>query len=220
MSGDEARDAILGAVDAATDAVRDGDPDAAHATLARDYRSVGALDGAARLDRFEGRLVDYGVDVVRLRAADVADALGARLDRRRAAHVVVPRGTPDAWRPAFAGRTTVRDDAPHDALEAADATVSGCAVAVAETGTIALDGGPGMGRRAASLLPDVHLCVVRASQVVELLPEAQARLQEAAAAGAPITWISGPSATSDIELERVAGVHGPRTLVVLLVEDA
>ncbi|MDR9391931.1 MAG: LUD domain-containing protein, partial [Trueperaceae bacterium] len=158
--------------------------------------------------------------VVRVRAADVAEVLASTLTRRRADAVVVPRGTPDAWGAAFEGRTTIRDDAPYADLDAADATVSGCAVAVAETGTIALDGGPGMGRRAASLVPDVHLCIVRAAQVVELLPEAQARLHDAAAAGAPITWISGPSATSDVELERVAGVHGPRTLVVLLVGDA
>lgn len=217
---DDARAAILGAVDAATAPVRDDDPDAAHAALARTYRAAGTLDAAARLDRFEARLVDYGVDVVRVRAADVAEVLAATLTRRRADAVVVPRGTPDAWGAALEGRTTIRDDAPPTDLDAADATLSGCAVAVAETGTIALDGGPGMGRRAASLVPDVHVCVVRAGQVVELLPEAQARLHDAAAAGAPITWISGPSATSDVELERVAGVHGPRTLVVLLVGDA
>lgn len=217
---DDARRIVLDRIARATADVRDDDPPAAHAALDRDYRHRDDLNEPGRLDLLEARLVDYGVDVVRTRASDLTDVLTAELTRRRARRVVVPKGSPDAWLAAVEGGVRLRDDADPTLLDDADATLSGCAVAVADTGSIVLDGGPGQGRRAATLVPDVHLCVVPASRVVGLVPEAVARLHDAVAAGAPLTWISGPSATSDIEMIRVAGVHGPRTLVVFLVRDA
>ena len=102
-------------------------------------------------------------------------------------------------------------------LDELDGALTGCAVAIAETGTFVLDGGAGQGRRALTLVPDLHVCVVREDQVVGLVPEAVGELEDAVRAGRPLTFVSGPSATSDIELDRVEGVHGPRVLHVVLV---
>ncbi|MEU4365094.1 LUD domain-containing protein [Promicromonospora sp. NPDC023987] len=138
-------------------------------------------------------------------------------DGRRS--VVVPTGLDPAWLGGL-GQVEVRTDS-HDAplsaaeLDEVDTVVTASRVAVAETGTIVLDGGSDQGRRAISLVPDVHVCVVRAAQVVQTVPEAVRLLGTDPAR--PLTWISGPSATSDIELDRVEGVHGPRTLHVVLV---
>jgi L-lactate dehydrogenase complex protein LldG len=112
-------------------------------------------------------------------------------------------------------------DLSYEQLDASDGVLTSCALGIAQTGTIVLDGGPGQGRRASTLVPDYHLCVIREDQVVGTVPEAVAALREVAAApGRPVTWVSGPSATSDIELNRVEGVHGPRALEVLVVGDA
>jgi L-lactate dehydrogenase complex protein LldG len=126
----------------------------------------------------------------------------------------VPAGLPAAWRPK--DLELVEDAAltPHE-LDALDGVVTGCTLAIAETGTIVLTSAPEEGRRALTLVPDLHVCVVQETQVVELVPEAFATL--AAGARRPITLVSGPSATSDIELSRVEGVHGPRDLVILVV---
>ncbi len=168
-------------------------------------------DRSTRLDQLVDRLEDYRATVLRVDADGIADAVARGLDGAEA--VVVPPGLPDAWLPV--GPRIIRDDGlDADALDQLDAVVTGATVAVAATGTIVLDGAPDQGRRAITLVPDLHVCVVLADQVVATVPEALATLD----ATRPQTWISGPSATSDIELDRVEGVHGPRTLVVVLVE--
>jgi L-lactate dehydrogenase complex protein LldG len=178
------------------------------------------------LDLLQSRIADYQATVLRCRARDLPDSLSQRLFSRGVQRLVVPSGLPDPWIPKglSSGVSVLTDGDPilisTADLACADAVVTGCALAVAETGTIALDGGVGQGRRAISLLPDFHLCVVKRSQIVGSVPEgiARLRLSQGPKPG-PITLISGPSATSDIELIRVEGVHGPRILDVILVED-
>jgi len=179
------------------------------------YRTSGDPDRARLLDLLEERLTDYRATVRRTAAHGLAAAVGTALTQHGARRVVVPSGLDLPALPP--GVEAVPDDGltPED-LDALDGVVTGAAVAIAETGTIVLNGSPDQGRRAITLVPDYHLCIVRAEQVVELVPEAVVRL--APSAGQPLTWISGPSATSDIELSRVEGVHGPRTLEVILVE--
>jgi L-lactate dehydrogenase complex protein LldG len=172
--------------------------------------------GADILELFVERVSDYRAIVHRTRASELADTIATVLASRRAARIVVPAGLPHEWLARSDAEATA-DDPPlsYADLDGLDGVVTGCATAIAETGTIVLDAGADQGRRAISLLPDLHVCVVMARQVAGTVPEALARLDPAR----PQTWISGPSATSDIELQRVEGVHGPRTLDVVLVED-
>lgn len=173
-------------------------------------------DPDAVLDLLHENLADYRAHVHRTDEAGLP-ALIARLLRERGARsVVVPPGLPAEWTAAATAESVPDDGLTPAALDAVDAVVTGCALAVGETGTIVLDGGPGQGRRALTLVPDLHVCVVREEQVVASVPEALPRLDPRR----PLTWISGPSATSDIELDRVEGVHGPRTLEVVLVRGA
>jgi L-lactate dehydrogenase complex protein LldG len=162
-------------------------------------------------------LADYRAIVHRCTAADLPATLAGMLAARGAKTVLVPSGLEQAWL-ADADAEQIPDRAnstPHE-LDRIDSVVTACAVAVAETGTIVLDGGPDQGRRRITLVPDHHICVVRVpDQVVSSVPQALELLDPAR----PLTWISGPSATSDIELDRVEGVHGPRTLEVVLVDS-
>ena len=174
------------------------------------------------LDRFVETVEDYKALVVRVPAAEVPTQVATLLGGAGVSSAVLPGGIDPTWRTAVteAGIAVREDDPPLDrmVLNEIDAVVTAAAVGVAETGTIILDHAPDQGRRALTLVPDTHLVVVRAEQVVSDVPEAVGRLGASVAAGSPLTWISGPSATSDIELSRVEGVHGPRKLLVILAE--
>jgi len=163
-------------------------------------------DRAVMLDLFAERVADYRATVTRCTAADLTATVATALDGATA--VVVASGL-DLEVPG----TVLDHGLSHFDLDAVGAVVTGAAVGIAETGTVVLDHGPDQGRRALTLLPDLHVCIVREDQVVPDVPDALARLDPAR----PQTWISGPSATSDIELSRVEGVHGPRRLHVVLV---
>ena len=222
-----ARDEVLGRIRTALGggpgggAHPPGDPSAAG------YRTRGELDPAALLGLLAGRLTDYRSQVRRTEPAGLLDTVRAALAERGARRVVLPPGLdlpgldqPGSGQPGpvqagtLDGVELITDSGlSAQDLDQMDAVITRAAVAIAETGTIVLDAGPGQGRRALSLIPDYHLCLIDAAQVVALVPEAVARLRP----DRPLTWISGPSATSDIELDRVEGVHGPRTLEVILI---
>ena len=183
----------------------------------RTYRRVhGERSVEQTTELLAENLADYRAIVHRCPAAELPDRIAALLAERGSRTLVVPTGLPPGWLPAEPEVTVVRDaaDLTPNQLDGMDSVLTGCAVAIAETGTLVLDAGPGQGRRALTLVPDHHICVVRVpEQVVASLPRALPRLDPRR----PLTWISGPSATSDIELDRVEGVHGPRTLEVVLV---
>jgi L-lactate dehydrogenase complex protein LldG len=169
------------------------------------------------VERFTERVSEYGTTVVRTAADEVAATVAARCAARGVRRLAVPGGLPTAWAPSGVELLpeTVLDVA---ALDHVDGALTGCALAIAETGTIVLDGGRGQGRRALTLVPDLHICVVEAAQIVGGVPEAFERLGHALrTTRRAVTFVSGPSATSDIEFSRVEGVHGPRTLEVVLV---
>ena len=204
-----AREAILARVRSALG------PGVAVPEIPREYIPARPAVDDSAVDRFCERVAEYRASVVRVAPADLADTV-ARLCRERGARrIAVPPGGPER----IDGVEVVVDDPPlsPQALDALDGVLTGCALAIAETGTIVLDGGERSGRRALTLVPDWHVCIVEAGSIVAGVPDAVAELAEAAAEGRPITLVSGPSATSDIELDRVEGVHGPRTLDVLVL---
>ncbi|MFD9206063.1 lactate utilization protein C [Streptomyces sioyaensis] len=209
------RDVVLARVRRAlTDVPRGERPD--EAPVARDYRRVhGSRTTEQTVELLAENLADYRALVHRSTAGALPELIGRLLAERGARTVLVPPGLDASWL-AGSDLTRVEDRAsatPRE-LDAVDSVLTGCAVAIAETGTLVLDGGPDQGRRRITLVPDHHLCVVRVpEQVVGSVPQALPRL----APDRPLTWISGPSATSDIELDRVEGVHGPRTLEVILL---
>ena len=217
----QARDDVLAAVRRALGGTRAAPADDDAVPVPRTYRgATGSAGAASDVDLLVDRILDYRASVRRCAAAELPGVLGEELDG--VATVVVPPGLDPTWLPDVreGGVTVVVDDpdAPlaQSVLDATGAALTACRVAVAETGTLVLDGAPDQGRRVLTLLPDRHVCVVRAEQVVPGVPDAVALLSEHPER--PLTWISGPSATSDIELVRVEGVHGPRDLRVVIVE--
>jgi L-lactate dehydrogenase complex protein LldG len=213
------RDVVLGRVRAA---LADVPPDeaAADVPVVRDYRDAHRPDDpAALLDLLAENLADYRAIVHRTDEAGLPATLARLLAEHGTRSAVVPPGLPPEWLGEITGVELLAGSGPLDAarLDAVDSVLTGCAVAIAETGTLVLDGGDGQGRRMLTLVPDHHVCVVLVpAQVVASVPRALPRLDPAR----PQTWISGPSATSDIELDRVEGVHGPRSLEVVLVVSA
>jgi L-lactate dehydrogenase complex protein LldG len=203
-----ARDEILRRVRAALAGSAPVEP------VVRTYRRGGER-GAPVVQLLCERLVDYKAEVRRVEESGLPEAIAETCAARSVSRLGVPPGLPDAWRPA--GIDVVEDHglAPRE-LDGLDGVLTACTLAIAETGTLVLVAGPAEGRRALTLVPDLHICVVRENQVVDSVPAAFAQLD--ALARRPLTLVSGPSATSDIELSRVEGVHGPRQLVVLIAE--
>jgi L-lactate dehydrogenase complex protein LldG len=194
-----------------------GPAPAAPDEVPRAYRTAGDPVAFDPVERFCEVVADYDATVHRVAAAGLEAALADVCRERGARRLAVPVGL--GW--TVAGVDLVADDpllGPRD-LDAIDGVLTGCAVAIAQTGTIVLDGAAASGRRALTLVPDLHLCVVREGQIVPAVPDAVAAVAPAVADGRPVTFVSGPSATADIELNRVQGVHGPRTLDVFVVED-
>ena len=195
-------------------------PDLPYEAIVREYRTTSDSSAEALTELLIDRLVDYRALVRQCSGDDLAATIANALADRSVHTVVVPSGLDSSWTAGFSG-SVLTDGLLADyqrtvsELDSVDGVITNCAVAIAETGTLILDGSPGQGRRILTLIPDYHLCVVSPDQIVADVPQALARL----AATRPLTMISGPSATSDIELNRVEGVHGPRTLEVIIVGE-
>jgi L-lactate dehydrogenase complex protein LldG len=212
----DAKETILWRIRRATRA----DERSEDASVQRGYRREDESPREEIVGRFAERVAEYEATVHRVERDELPDAIAEALKRSGVERLVVPPHLPREWVPE--GIDTLRDAArprlTSEELDQSDGVLTGCSLGIAQTGTIVLDSGRAQGRRVLTLLPDYHLCVIREDQIVGLVPEAFAKLEETVEAeGRAITFISGPSATSDIELDRVEGVHGPRTLEVLIV---
>jgi L-lactate dehydrogenase complex protein LldG len=212
-TGMSARDEILARIGSALG------PGGAVPDVPRDYHVAGSGPAAGDpgvVTKFCERAAEYQATVRRVASGDLEAAVLDACRERGTRRLAVPPGAPHHLQ----GLELVVDDPPISprGLDQVDGVLTGCALAIAETGTIVLDGGDRSGRRAITLVPDFHICLVEADRIHASVPDAIAALAPAAAEGRPLTFVSGPSATSDIELERVEGVHGPRTLVILVLE--
>jgi L-lactate dehydrogenase complex protein LldG len=212
----EAKEAILGRVRGALGSARKPDArEAEYAAVVRDYRTTSDLDQEALLALFVERLSDYGALVHPCSTAETGATVGQVLSTHGKQGLLIPGGLPQSWLPAgFA--FTPELGLSYAEMDRSEGVLTGCAAAIALTGTIIIRHSAEAGSRALTLIPDYHLCVVHAEQVVHTVPEGIRQLSSFGTA--PLTTISGPSATSDIEMTRIKGVHGPRTLEVVLVQ--
>jgi L-lactate dehydrogenase complex protein LldG len=214
-----AREEVLARIAAAHRAA--APPNLHYEDITRDYRTTSDASAAALTGLLIDRLIDYRALVRQCSTDDLAATIAAAVDERDARTVVVSADSDSSWTANLSASVLTDGPSTGDLLSVADldgvdGVITSCAVAIAETGTLILDGSHGQGRRVLTLIPDYHLCVVLANQIVADVPQALARLEPTR----PLTMISGPSATSDIELNRVEGVHGPRTLEVIIVQNA
>ena len=213
----DARSAILSSIRTALQVPANADTAAVTAeydALPRLYKREGTMNSEALLDLFTHRLVEYDAGVCRISAENISREIARILGERGRKHIAIPDGLPPEWMPAGFDFQNASRFNEHQ-LDQLEGVLTGCTVACAETGSIVLQNAAAQGPRSLTLVPDFHLCVVFAAQVVETVPECFARLD--ATAALPTTFFSGPSATADIEMTRIKGVHGPRFLDVLLV---
>jgi len=212
----EARAEILRRIRAANQAATHlPDAEAAGRALPRDYRRASDKPRHEVLGLLVDRLLDYDAQVDVVQPEAIASSIERVLAARRNPRMLVPPGFPQDWLPSHIAITEDRNFSPAQ-LDGFEGVLTTASLAIAETGTLVLQNAAGQGRRAVTLVPDFHLCILRAEQVVHTVPEAFARL--AGTSTLPTTFVSGPSATADIEMTRIKGVHGPRTLHVVLVD--
>jgi L-lactate dehydrogenase complex protein LldG len=213
-----ARSAILNAIRSANAHTTDlHEAESDYEQIARTYNRHSSLSRDETIALFTNRLIDYDAHVVRCSADQIPSAINIALQHQNVHDVLIPPDFPAELLPAGLNVTPDENLSPAE-LDSFDATVTLCTLGIAETGTLVLQGLPGQGRRAATLVPDVHICILRADDVVATVPEAFARLESSMTK--PLTFVSGPSATADIEMTRIKGVHGPRFLHVVLVNAA
>lgn len=215
-----AREKVLERIQKALhDVAADAEPQTTYATAVdRSYHRYDDQERDQIIQDFIERVTEYKATVTRVSAAALPAKIAETLAGRNVQQLIVPADLPAEWLPASVTVHKESGDLSHEELDQSDGVLTGCALGIAQTGTIVMDHSAQQGRRAISLVPDYHLCIVRTDQIVGLVPEGIEQLTPAIRTGRPITFISGPSATSDIELNRVEGVHGPRTLDVLVVE--
>jgi L-lactate dehydrogenase complex protein LldG len=209
-----AREEILSRIGKSTARANEAEREREWAGIQRSFRRTGTLSLQQRISLLSDRLHDYGAGVHESSREQLRTVISRVLAERGKRTIIVPHAWPEEWMPI--GVQAIREKGlSYDALDKSEGIITASTVAISLTGTIGLRGGPFEGRRALSLIPDYHLCLVEADQIVELVPEALERLHTVSAA--PLTFISGPSATADIEMMRVQGVHGPRMLDVVIV---